>query len=64
MSWVFCLALGTYELNRAERQTWNNNNSIHADNALQASIVSHAYPHPRARYSFHFTDVRTEARKG
>lgn len=38
MSWVFCLAVGTYELNRAETETCNSNSCIHVDNALQVSI--------------------------
>lgn len=38
MSWVFCLAVGTYELNRAERETCNSNSCIHVDNALQVSM--------------------------
>ena len=52
MSWVFfffCLAVGTCELNRAERETWNNNSSTHADNALQGLIYLTCEPHPRAR---------------
>lgn len=53
--------MSIYEENRVDREYWNNNSSIHGDNASHVLICFRGEPQSRTRYCFHFTDVWSEA---